>query len=445
MADEEQKTTLMEEGSIELPQAGPERHMNVGEVLKERNFRMLWVSQAFSQVAGHMLNFTLVILLYQRTHSNALVSLLIALVSVPPILFSSLAGVYADNFSRKKILLGSNLTRCLIVLLLLFVNSVPVAILVIAFVVSTISQFFGPAESSSIASLIHRRGYFSANSLFVFTTYTSFLVGYTIAGPALTYFGEQTTYLILAACFLLASIANINLPALRDHLEHRKERSIAERAFGSFRTEVWAGVHYIRDNHFLLLVVIIASSIFAFERAVISLLPDLAENTFRYSVDQLSYYIITPAGLGAFAGAGIANLLKHKVKKTTIITIGMVIAGLALMLFPLHGFFDGLLAGRGDLIAFIATLAFASGFGDVFIIIAAQTLIHESTTEETRGRVFGSLITLMNAIGLPLILIVGWLASIFPPVDIVFAIGVVTTGIVIASRIFFARLFSQHH
>ncbi len=415
-------------------------HLNVRQVLRVRPFRLLWCSQLLSQVAGHVLNFALVIRVYEITGSNALVSVLVALISIPPILFSSLAGVYADNFNRKYILFGSSVVRCGVAIALLAVGNQASALIGIAFVIATVSQFFGPAESSSIASLVPRRGYFSANSLFVFTTYTAFLVGYSLAGPALSFLGEERTFTVLTLMFAAAAVCNLLLPPLNDHLMHAKNRSLVHRAFGSLRTDMREGLRFLHGNRLLLMIVLLASAIFSFERAIISLLPDLAQRTFAYSLDEISYFIITPAGVGAFLGALLANRLKLHVEKTKIIILGMLIAGVTLMLFPLSGAADLLLDGRTDLVTFVGTLAFLSGLGDVFIIIAAQTVIHEQTTAATRGRVFGALITIMNAVGLPLILLVGFLADRFPVVDIIFVIGAIITGLVALSTMQFRQL-----
>lgn len=423
----------MTETPVELPILVDDsvKHLNVRQVLRHGSFKYLWFSQLLSQLAGHVLNFSLVIILFERTHSNALVSVLVALISIPPILFSSVAGVYADNFNRKYILLLSNILRCIVAVAILSFNQFPAVLLLIAFVISTVSQFFGPAESSSIASLVHRKGYFSANSLFVFTTYASFLVGYSLAGPALRFLGETPTFLVLTGMFGLAAVMNTLLPPIREHLEHKRGLTVAERAFRSLAKEMREGVRFIRGDRFLLVVIVLFSAVFSFERALISLLPGLARDVFGYSIDELSYFIITPAGLGAFLGALLANWLKSRVQKTAIIMTGMLIASATLMLFPLYAAANTVTPGRADLILFVAALAFLSGLGDVFVIIAGQTVIHEQTSEHTRGRVFGSLITLMNLVGLPLILLVGFLASRFPVVDIIFVIGALLTVLVL--------------
>ena len=78
------------------------------------------------------------------------------------------------------------------------------------------------------------------------------------------------------------------------------------------------------------------------------------------------------------------------------------------------------------LIFYIAILAFFSGLADVAIIVSAQTMLQEATHNEKRGRVFGNLTMLMNLVGLPLVLLVGYLATYISVSKIIFVIGLAT-------------------
>ncbi|MBU1075023.1 MFS transporter, partial [Patescibacteria group bacterium] len=144
-------------------------------LLSNRNFVKLWLAQSFSQPAGHMLNFVLVLKIFEITESNFIVSLLVALITIPPILFSSMAGVLADSLNRKFIMIISNLLRGVVVLGLIFFGDSYHAILVFAFLVAFIEVFFGPAMNASIPTLTKKENLFSANTLFLFTLYASFL------------------------------------------------------------------------------------------------------------------------------------------------------------------------------------------------------------------------------------------------------------------------------
>jgi hypothetical protein len=76
---------------------------------------------------------------------------------------------------------------------------------------------------------------------------------------------------------------------------------------------------------------------------------------------------------------------------------------------------------------------FLTGLADVLIIVAAQTTFHEETPGHTRGRVFGSLITTMNLIGLPMILIVSKAGELFDLMNVLLTIGLLMVGLGIVS------------
>ena len=154
-------------------------------ILQNQQFLKLWLAQVSSKVSEHFLTFSLVILLFQRTDSTFLISIFIAVVAIPPILFSAYAGVIADSFDRRKILLISNLLRFGLVALVFAFSHQAIALIIIAFFISVVAQFFSPAEVASIPNLVPKEQLFTANSFYSFTSYAMFLIGYTLAGPML--------------------------------------------------------------------------------------------------------------------------------------------------------------------------------------------------------------------------------------------------------------------
>src|SRR3989339_1514158 len=127
--------------------------VGIRSVLRNDHFRRLWLSQVFSATAGNMVNFVLILELYEKASSSFLVSVLVVLTVLPTILFSSLAGIYADTFNRKYLLVFSNLVRSILVVTLSFFPAEPWLFLVFGFLLSSMSQFFGPAQSATIPHL----------------------------------------------------------------------------------------------------------------------------------------------------------------------------------------------------------------------------------------------------------------------------------------------------
>lgn len=98
------------------------------------------------------------------------VSLIMIAFTIPAILFGSLAGVYVDRWSKKSVLVVSNLGRGILVLILpfcLLINkqemgffSLPWSfwlLLLVTFSVSTLTQFFAPAEQATIPLIVRKK------------------------------------------------------------------------------------------------------------------------------------------------------------------------------------------------------------------------------------------------------------------------------------------------
>jgi MFS family permease len=95
-------------------------------------------------------------------------------------------------------------------------------------------------------------------------------------------------------------------------------------------------------------------------------------------------FIIVFLGLGAFTGTLIFGRLGPHIKRPKAISIGFILTGLALTLFSYttHIFKNFWLTG---------ILAIILGLSSAPIMIIANTLLHEVTLEEMRGRVFSTL------------------------------------------------------
>lgn len=417
-------------------------------VLAARDFRTLWLAQVCAKLAEHFLNFLLAILIYQVTGSAFLVSLLVVLVSIPPIAFSAAAGVFADSYNRKKIMLATNVVRFLLVVLALAGWAEPVVLLGSAFLLAVVAQFFSPAEVASIPTLVKHEQLFTANSFYQFTGYAAFLVGYSLAGPALHRLGAGGALLVPLSLFFLAVVLVWRLPNLNQHLLQLSPIELSvHRGLQRFWSRLTEGVRFVRQHPAVLLTILQVGALFSIERGFISLAPSFSEQLLHFNVEQLSLFLILPTGIGALLGAVVANAVKRRFQKDHLITFGMMLDGLALLLIafiePIVGAGPafGLTAALA-LKLFIVTMAVLSGFADPFIIVSAQTAIHELVPNEDRGRVFGSLYTIINAMALVPVLVIGALVSRgFSLTQMVFGLGVAILLATLGGAMFYRR----HH
>src|SRR3989344_4401940 len=139
------------------------------DVLKNRNFAKLWVSQITSQLTNYILSFAILIKVFELTNSTLSVSLIRMAFGVGALFFGGLAGVYADRCDRQLLLTIINFGQALSIALYFLVGDDFWGLVLITFLYSSLNQFYIPAEAPSIPRLVKENQILIANSFFAFT------------------------------------------------------------------------------------------------------------------------------------------------------------------------------------------------------------------------------------------------------------------------------------
>src|SRR5215212_11613152 len=88
-----------------------EQALGVREMLKFRDFRLLWLGQIISDFGDGLTTLALFILVNQLTGSTAALATMAIVLAIPQVTFGLLAGVYVDRWDRKRIMILSDLLR----------------------------------------------------------------------------------------------------------------------------------------------------------------------------------------------------------------------------------------------------------------------------------------------------------------------------------------------
>src|SRR6202022_3389930 len=138
-------------------------------IWRNREFLLLWLAQAISQTAQNAIWYGIVVLVQRQSHSSTLLSLAILTLIIPSVIFGVLAGVYVDRWDKRAVLIGTNLIRGGIAFsygLFGLPLGCPLSLLfVINFLFSTVGQFFAPAETAMIPTVVGRARLLQANGL----------------------------------------------------------------------------------------------------------------------------------------------------------------------------------------------------------------------------------------------------------------------------------------
>ncbi|MGH2482183.1 MAG: MFS transporter, partial [Ktedonobacteraceae bacterium] len=162
-------------------------------LLRKRNFLLLWLAQLISMTAFWAANYGLVVLIQVQTGSTTLVGLALICASVPAVIIGAPAGVFVDRRNKRRVLFYSNCLRAIATLgfvVSLVINSSQLAIVyLLTLLISSIGQFFAPAEGATIPMLVNDDELMPALSLFQITSMLSNALGFLVlAPPFLLYF-----------------------------------------------------------------------------------------------------------------------------------------------------------------------------------------------------------------------------------------------------------------
>src|SRR3982075_214759 len=201
------------EEPIRFPLEGPG---GFRAVLRHTAFRNIWFAQLAAQLADKFLLFSLIILAYNISGGSTPVAITLLTYTVPAVLFAPIAGVIADRYNRKQIMMWCNFGRAAVVALIPLAALVPSLrgefghLLLITLVFSAVGQLFGPAEAAVIPTILPRSALITANSMALLTMVLTLVVGGALA-PVVSRIDLYAPYwlasalLVVAGTFILAS------------------------------------------------------------------------------------------------------------------------------------------------------------------------------------------------------------------------------------------------
>lgn len=405
-------------------------------VLSNGAFLRLWMSQAISQTAQQTINFALIVQVRQIIDlrgvggGNTATSLLVLSFATPPILFSAVAGVLVDRSNKRNIMAAVNAARALCISGYLLLDPTwPVlttllCIYALCFIFSSVGQFFGPAEGSTIPLLVAREQLISANALFSFTFIGSQLLGFVILGQLLiTLLGLRNLYITVILLYLLCIVLVLSLPPTPTR--RAAGSGTARPTIGSDLREVW---RFVRSDRLLskaITYLTIANSGFL----MISVLaPEYIDGVLGLPAQRLAT-VVTPAGLGMLCGVIVVGRFGRRADRELLVdrallTVSVLLFSFALL--PTGLVAAGITGGPYLNPAVVAAMVLAGGLGiaNAFIIVPSHTLLQERSNERIRARVLSTFFTASNAVALIPILFAGVLGDLFGVVRVLAAIAI---------------------
>ncbi|WP_026842512.1 MFS transporter [Citrifermentans bremense] len=340
--------------------------------LRSRNYRLFVAGQSVSLVGTWMQQVAMSWLVYRLTGSAFLLGVVGFTSQIPTFLFSPVAGVLADRWNRRRILMltqGLAMVQAAVLAAAVLLGVVEVwHIVALSLVLGMVNAFDIPVRQSFVVEMVaHRDDLGNAIALNSSMVNGARLIGPTVAGLLVASVGEGICFLLNSASYLavLLALAAMRIEPRagsakprRNVLHELKEGFVYSFGFAPIRS---------------ILLLIALMSLTGMPYTV--LVPVFAKDILHGGAHTFGF-LMTAAGCGALAGT------VYLASRGSVLGLGrLIVASAALFAVGVAGF-----ALSETLWLSLASLVVA-GYGAMTLVASCNTILQTILEEDKRGRV----------------------------------------------------------
>ena len=375
------------------------------QLLANRPLTKLLLGEFISGIGDWLYIVAIFVVIYRETGDAALVGIFGAVRVIPYILLSVPAGLIADRFERRLVLLVSDIWRGSMMVILTFLvifNAPVVAIAAVAIAATCGSAFFYPAMGAYMPSLVaDERQLGPANSAWSSLQNISFILGPAIGGLLLAVGGVTAAFVLNALTFIVIAFILWTLPASARvvAVSTVASESADTRPGGPAYSEELAATETAQADTTpsrstpplarrpLLGLAIIQGTAGFLDSGMQVLTVVIAINVL-HAGEAANGYLNAAIGVGGLLGALASGVLVLRRQIGPPLLIATVVFGLGLLLL-------------GEVpVLVVALIALAIAYAGAIVIDVVQTTIFQRVVpDELRGRWTGAFMTLSTLLG----------------------------------------------
>ncbi|MEH7385511.1 MFS transporter [Bacillus sp. JJ1521] len=391
-------------------------------IIKNKSFITLMMAQAISGIGDWLSIVAIITLVGLKWNASPIeVSLIILCLAVPMALLGPVAGTVADRFSRKALMITSDLVRSGLILVLTVADTIWV-VYICLFTIGVFSAVFIPAKNGKLKELVVQNDMKSAMSITSMIDSSTKIMGPLLSGVLVTAFGTKPVFYIDSVTFFISALLILFLPGLVQSVE--EDNGNEDRTDTSFKKDFLVGLTFIKSNTYILVgMFFLGFSLLILQLSDSQIIVLIRELT--TASPDLFGYIVTSSGIGMFL-SGLLLAKKTNYNAFALLLIGVCGMGLSFGIIAVLTYFDVRFS-----VIWGPLLGMLAGFSVSLVFIPFQASVQIETPVHMTGRVFGvinSVTTTATIIG-PLL--GGWLSTI---------LGVVPTFMITSSLLVLVSL-----
>lgn len=354
------------------------------QALRNRNIGLLFGAQTISIAGDLVLIVALPFWIYQLTGSAMATGFMFAALTLPQLFVSPIAGVFVDRMDRKRLMVIADLVRAALVACYLVVNTADQVwlIYIIAFAESAVSQFFRPAVTAIVPTLVDGEAELAqANA----TLGASWAIGQ-LGGPALggilvAAFGPHAGALFDAGTYLLSAVFVLLIKAPPRKVVVAQLTGVGQ-AVSEITRELLQGVTIVAGRP-VLRALMATFGFFALANGIINpLLVVMVNQLWHVGATELGW-LISAQGIGGILGSVIVGAIAARVSPRAMMVGGGAMAGVLFLA----------IINQPSVYVGIAIIVFL-GVSVVAFDVGIMTLLQVGSEDANRGRVMGLLQTI---------------------------------------------------
>jgi MFS family permease len=215
---------------------------------RNRSFRRLWIGQVISEL-GNWFNFIAALgLVRVVSHAAAEVTTILLIVRLVPFtLFAPLAGAFVDRWSRRTVMIVTDLLRVVVALGFLLVRRPED--LWLAYLCTGLLSFFGTffeaAKNAAVPNITGERDLLAGNALMFSSRFLLMSIGAALGGWAAARFGYQAAFIINAVSFIASAYSVWLVPEKETRSSNNVEREQPRSLYRGYWSDMREGWSYI--------------------------------------------------------------------------------------------------------------------------------------------------------------------------------------------------------
>jgi MFS family permease len=370
--------------------------------LRQRNFRLVWSGQLISLIGTGMQVVGQSWLVLELTHSAWQLGLVGALQALPVLLFSLFGGVFADRWSKRRVLFltqSAAMIQAFLLWILIITGTLQLwQLFILALFLGFINCLYLPTSRAFVIELVGREDLPNAIALNSSLSPLARIAGPALGGVIIAASSVPTLFLLNALSFLpvLVGLALIKRYELHTQVSQPTGAGERHKTWQSLRE----GVHYVWRTPVVLAMILVVGLVLLFGSNFNVVLPLFAIGILHEGAKGFGF-LSAATGLGALFSALWLAWSKQQPTTRRVLLV-MLIFGLLEVAFAFSRLY--LLS-----VVLIASV----GFVEATFATQAMTALQTVTPDHLRGRVIGVQVLLFDGT-LPLgYLLIGWLSGLY--------------------------------